>query len=103
MKITKNINRYCKHCKKHTKQVISVAKKRDRSSLKKGALARLKKRGRGKAGFGNKGKYSRGAIGSWKRYNKKASKKPDLRYKCAVCNKMSVQKKGKRVKKIELK
>ncbi len=103
MKITKNIRRYCKYCKTHTKQVISVAKKRDRSSLKKGAWARLGKRGLGKAGYGNKGKVSRGALGSWKRYNKKASKKPDFRYKCTVCNKMAVQKAARRAKKIELK
>ncbi len=103
MKIAKNIRRFCKYCKTHTKQVISLAKKRDRSSLKKGSLPRLRKRGRGDSGYGNKGKVSRGALSSWKRYNKKGSKKLDLRYKCSVCNKMSVQKKGFRVKKSELK
>ena len=103
MKIAKNIRRYCKYCKKHTKQVISQAKKRDRGSLKKGSLKRLKKRGRGKAGMGNKGKYSSKAMGSWKRYNKKSSKKPDLRYKCSECNKTSVQKAARRAKKTELK
>lgn len=103
MKLNKNIKRYCPKCKKHTKQVISAAKKKDRSALKKGALPRLKNRGRGKAGYGNKGKYSRKAMGSWKMFNKKASKKADLRYKCTVCNKITVQKKGFRAKKLELK
>jgi len=103
MKLNKNIRRYCKFCKKHTKQVIATAKKKDRSSLKKGALPRLKNRGRGKAGIGNKGKYSRKAMGSWKMFGKKSSKKPDLRYKCTVCNKTSVQGKGSRLKKLELK
>ncbi len=103
MKMNKNIKRYCKFCGKHTKQVISIAKKRERSSLKKGALARLKKRGKGPVGYGNKGKYSRGAMSSWKRFNKKSSKKTDLRYKCTVCNKTSVQKAGIRAKKLELK
>ena len=103
MKLNKNIKRYCPKCKKHTKQVISTAKKKDRSALKKGALPRLKNRGRGKAGRGNKGKYSRKAMGSWKMFNKKSSKKADLRYKCTVCNKTTVQKKGFRAKKLELK
>ena len=103
MKISKNIRKFCKFCKKHTKQVISTAKKRDRGSLKKGSLVRLEKRGRGGSGYGNKGKVSRGALSSWKRYNKKSSKKPDFRYKCSECNKMSVQKAAKRAKKLELK
>ena len=34
MKLNKNIKRYCPHCKKHTKQVISTATKKDRSALK---------------------------------------------------------------------
>ena len=93
----------CKHCKKHTKQVISIAKKKDRSSLKKGSLARLRKRGRADSGYGNSGKVSRGALSSWKRYNQKGSKKPDFRYKCSECKKMSVQKRAKRAKKLELK
>ena len=103
MKINKNIRRYCKYCKKHTKQVISIAKKRDRSSLKKGSLPRLRKRGKADSGFGNKGKVSRGALSSWKRYSKKTSKKPDFRYKCSECKRMSVQKSSLRMKKTELK
>lgn len=103
MKLTKNVRKHCKFCKKHTKQIISMAKKRDRSSLKKGSLPRLRKRGRGDAGYGNKGKVSRGAMSSWKRYNKKSSKKTDLRYKCSECGKITVQKKGFRAKKLELK
>lgn len=103
MKLNKNIKRYCKFCGKHTKQVISIAKKRERSSLKKGSLPRLEKRGQGRCGYGNKGKYSRGPMSSWKMFNKKSSKKTDLRYKCTVCSKASVQKKGFRVKKLELK
>lgn len=103
MKLNKNIKKYCKFCKKYTDQVISVAKKKDRGSLKKGALARLKKTGRGKTGYGNKGRHSRKAMSAWKMYGKKSSKKADLRYKCKVCNKTTVQKKGFRAKKLELK
>lgn len=87
MKVAKKQSRYCKKCKKHTEHTISIAKKRDRGSLKKGSLARLAKRGRGKAGYGNKGKYSRKAKSGWKRSGAKPGKKFDLRFKCSVCNK----------------
>lgn len=90
MKLKKLQSRYCKKCKKHTEHAISIAKKRDRGSLKKGSLARLAKRGLGKAGYGNKGKYSRKAKSSWKRSGAKPGKKFDLRYKCKICNKIWV-------------
>ena len=90
MKIKKKQSRYCKHCKKHTEHTLSIAKKRDRGSLKKGSLARLAKRGLGKAGYGNKGKYSRKAKSAWKRSGAKPGKKFDLRFKCKICNKTSV-------------
>ncbi|MDP4012607.1 MAG: 50S ribosomal protein L44e [Candidatus Nanoarchaeia archaeon] len=103
MKLAKNQKRYCKTCKKHTDQVVSIAKKRDRGTLKKGSLPRLEKRGRGKAGFGNKGKYSRKAKSGWKRSGAKPSKKFDLRFKCKVCNKSSVARKPVIIaKKLEL-
>ncbi len=101
MKIPKKINRFCRKCKTHTDHSISVAKKRDRSSLKKGSLARRKLRGL-ERGAGNKGKSSRGALSSWKMYGKKGSKKGDFRYKCEKCGKMSVQRKGFRAKKFEI-
>lgn len=90
MKLAKNQKRYCRKCKKHTEHVLSIAKKRDRGALKKGSLQRLAKRGSGKAGFGNKGKFSRKPKGSWKRSGAKPGKKFDLRFKCKVCNKSSV-------------
>lgn len=101
MKIPKKTNRFCRKCKTHTEHVISVAKKRDRSSLKHGSLARRRLRGL-ERGAGNKGKSSRGALSGWKMYGKKGSKKTDLRYKCEKCNKMSVQREGFRVKKLEI-
>lgn len=100
MKLPKKLMRYCPKCKKHTEQLISIAKKRDRGTLKKGSIARRRRRGHDR-GFGNQGKTSRGAVSSWKMYNKKGSKKQDLRYKCSVCNKMSVQSQGTRAKKTE--
>ena len=103
MKRPKKINRYCKFCKHHTEQEISIAKKRDRGSLKKYSLARLGKRGAGTKGIGNHGKYSRKAISARKMSGAKGSKKPDLRFKCKVCGKISIQNKGTRSKKIEIK
>jgi large subunit ribosomal protein L44e len=90
MKLTKQQKRYCKTCKKHAEHTLSIAKKRDRGTLKKGSLQRLAKRGSGKAGFGNKGKFSRKPKGSWKRSGSKPGKKFDLRFKCKTCNKSSV-------------
>jgi len=100
MKLPKTTKKYCRFCKKHTEHAISVAKKRDRGSLKHGSLQRLEKRGSGKSGFGNKGKFSRGPVGKWKRSGAKTSKKTDLRFKCLVCNKSSVQSSGIRAKKV---
>ena len=101
MKRPKKINKYCPFCKKHTEQEVSIAKKRDRGSLKRGSLPRLEKRGSGTKGIGNHGKYSRKAISAWKRIGAKTSKKSDLRYKCGVCKKSSVRSRG-RTKKLEL-
>lgn len=99
MKIPKLTKKYCKNCKKHTEHAIALAKKRERSSLKKYALARLKKRSAGPVGYGNKGRYSRKAISKFKMSGAKSSKKVDLRFKCKVCNKTSVQNHGFRTKK----
>jgi len=102
MKMKKVKMMYCKKCRKHTEITVSIAKKKERGSLKKGSIARLEKRGSGKAGFGNKGKFSRKAISAWKRTGAKSSKKQDLRFKCKECGKMMVQNKGFRTKKLEL-
>ena len=102
MKLSKNVSRYCSKCRKHTAQEISLAKKKDRGSLKWGSLQRGKKRGRGR-NFGNKGRWgSKPPITKYNRTGAKQSKKHDLRYKCKVCGKMSVQRSGWRAKKLEL-
>ena len=62
----------------------------------------MKLRGEG-VGMGNVGKISKEALGGWKRYSKKTSKKTDLRYSCKECNKTTIQKQGFRAKKIEFK
>lgn len=101
MKIPKKRMRYCPKCKKHTEQVVSVAKKRERGTLRKGSIARRRRRGHDR-GFGNQGKTSRGAISSWKMYNKKSAKKQDLRFKCGVCGKSTIPYEGLRAKKTEI-
>ena len=100
MKRNKKTRRYCPTCKKHTEQLISIAKKKDRGPLKHGSIARAKLRGRG-TGFGNVGRWGSKPTKP-KMMGKKTSKKHDLRFKCAVCNKTSVQRKGRRARKLEL-
>ncbi len=102
MKIPKTVRTYCKYCKKHTEMTISLAKKKERGSLKRGSINRARKRGLGR-GFGNVGKYgSKPAISKFKRTGAKQSKKVDLRYKCKVCNRTIVQNYGIRMKKVVL-
>ncbi len=70
--------------------------------MSRGAKSRVKSRGL-RRGVGNLGRFSKKAMGSWKRYGKKQTKKTDLRYTCKECSKTSMQKKGKRTKKVEFK
>ena len=89
MKIPKTTNRFCPKCKKKTaqkKKVVSAGGKR--GSLKRGSLARGKKRGLG-TGIGNKGKWgSRPAVSKYKR-KAKTTKKTNIMYTCQVCKKSS--------------
>jgi large subunit ribosomal protein L44e len=91
MKIPKEMKRYCPSCKKHTLQKVKNEKNRGKNKthpMTQFSQLRLKLRGQ-TTGLGNKGARSRGALNSWKRFNKKHSKKPDLRFNCTVCNKSS--------------
>jgi large subunit ribosomal protein L44e len=99
MKKPKNVKRYCKFCKKQTAQKLATVKAGSASSLKRGSKYRMRKRGLNR-GFGNMGKTSRGALGSWKRYGAKSSKKTNLKFECADCKKISIQKSGIRAKKV---
>ncbi len=105
MKIPKEIKRFCPYCKKHTIHKVKQEKNRGKNKahpLTRESKIRLKLRGV-ITGFGNKGKISRGAMNKWKRYNKKHTKKTDLRYTCTECKKTSVpNKKGIRTKKLVL-
>lgn len=102
MNIPKNIKRYCKVCKSHTEQTVSLAKVTGRSKthpMSYGSRIRMRKRGRDR-GFGNKGRTSKGAVSSWKRTGAKVSKKQDLRFKCKNCGKSSVKHSTFRSKKL---
>jgi len=88
MKLPKETKRYCPYCKARTQQKISVAKQKSRSAthpLSRGSTSRLKARGL-RAGTGNKGKYSKPAVKSWKRKSKN-TKRMTLQYTCKTCNK----------------
>ena len=51
--------------------------------------------------MGNNGKYSKPPGG--RMFNRKQSKKVDLRYECTVCKKMHIAGKSWRAKKVEFK
>jgi len=102
MKFPKETKRYCPYCKKHTRHKIKQEKNRGKNktnTLTRGSRVRMKLRGQDR-GYGNKGKTSKGAMTKWKRFNKKRTKKTDLRYTCLECNKTHVQKQGIRLSKI---
>ena len=89
MKYPKEMKRYCPSCKKHTTQKVKLEKNRGKNKTHhqtKFSQIRMKLRGLTQ-GLGNMGARSRGAMNSWKRYNKKHSKRPDLRYTCSACSK----------------
>jgi len=103
MKIPQKTRRYCPYCKKHTKQEVSVAKQRGRSTthpLSRGSTARLKLRGQN-VGFGNKGRYSKPPIKSWKRKSK-STKRLTVLYTCSVCKKSKSIKKSIRTSRLEI-
>lgn len=102
MKLPKEVKRYCKNCKKHTvHKVIIASSGHKRSAMKKGTKERARLRGKAR-GYGNLGRYSKPAISKWKRKTK-STKKTNLAFKCLTCNKTSLQKKGKRTSKFQIK
>ena len=105
MKIPKDTKRFSRKCKVHTAQKVKNEKNRGKNKttvMSQFSQMRMKLRGLS-TGFGNKGKLSRGSLNSWKRFNKKHSKKTDLRYTCTACNKTSVSSsRGSRTKKVSV-
>ncbi len=103
MKIPKIIKRYCPYCKKHTAHKIVNQKNKGLNKAHTQSFystTRLRKRG-SRRGHGNLGRYSKKAIGQWKRTGAKSSKKTDFRYTCETCKKTHMQRAGTRSKKIE--
>ncbi|MBT3463374.1 hypothetical protein HN451_00170 [archaeon] len=99
MKLPKETKRFCPKCNKKTEQKIDlVSTGVKRGTLKKGSLARAKKRGQNR-GMGNQGRYSKKAIKSWKRKTKTTTRKVII-YKCKECKKSKLAKKSKRVSKL---
>ncbi len=103
MNIPKKTRRYCPYCNKHTEQKISmISSGHKRGSLKKGSLARAKKRNVG-VGKGNLGKWgSKPAVTAWKRKTK-STKKTNFMFTCETCKKSTLQRKGTRAGKVQFK
>lgn len=103
MNIPKKTKRYCPLCNKHTEQKITIVSSgHKRGSLKRGSILRAQRRGVG-VGMGNLGKWgSKPAVTAWKRKTK-STKKTNLMYTCSACNKSTLQRKGKRVGKVQFK
>ena len=105
MKHPKETKRFCRNCKKHTLHRVKIEKNKGKNKthpMTHFSQIRMKLRGL-TTGLGNLGARSRKALNAWKRYNKKQSKKADLRYTCEVCSKIWVSNdKSKRAKKFQL-
>jgi len=105
MKVPKEMKRFCPKCKVHTAQKVKNEKNRGKNKtnpLTQFSKIRMKLRGL-TTGRGNAGKMSRGALNSWKRFNKKHSKRIDLRFTCPTCKKTNLSSsKGARTKKISI-
>jgi len=102
MKFPKERKKLCPSCKKHTLHKIKQEKNRGKNKthpMSKGSRTRMRQRGADR-GVGNHGKTSKGALTKWKRWNKKRTKKTDLRFTCADCKKSHAQNHGFRVAKI---
>ena len=101
MKKPKIIKRFCPFCKAHRDIKIEIVSSgHKRGSLKRGGKARMRMRGLWR-GMGSHGKYSKPAIGSWKR-KVKTVKKTNLMFTCQTCKKSLSQKKGIRAGKFKL-
>jgi len=103
MKLPKETKRFCRSCKKHTLHKVGTAKQKSRSSvhpLSRGSTSRVRARGL-RRGTGNKGKYSKPAIKSWKRKTK-VTKRISITYTCKECKKTSQKSKAIRTGRIEI-
>jgi large subunit ribosomal protein L44e len=102
MKMPKVKKKYCPKCKKHTEHKVSEAKKKtagSRHTQSRGSKKRV--RARGLMNKGNKGRLSRRPVGQRVMTGKKETKKSDLRFNCGTCKRVTPQRTGFRVKKVE--
>lgn len=84
-------------------QAVLTAKQKGRSTshpLSRWGTSRTKSRSY-RSGYGNRGRFSKPAVKSWK-MKTKVTKKISLLYKCKVCNKMKGVKRGIRSSRIEI-
>ncbi len=103
MKLPPETNRYCPYCRKKTKQKVSVAKQRSRSTahpLSRWSQKRTKLRGY-RSGFGNMGRFSKPPVSKWKRKTK-STKRLGILYTCTVCKKSKGIKKAIRTSRLEI-
>jgi len=101
MKKPKQIRRYCPKCNAQTDQKVSeVSSGHKRGTLRRGSKDRAKLRGRNR-GYGSHGRWSKPAVSKFK-MKTKSTKKTNLKYTCMKCNKATMQKKGKRTKKLTI-
>ena len=99
MKLPKKTKRFCPKCIKRTEHKVDlVSTGHKRGTLRRGSLARAKKRGVNR-GMGNQGRYSKPAIKSWKRKTKTTTRKVVI-YTCQECKKSKHAKKSRRVSKL---
>lgn len=103
MKLPKETRRYCPYCRKHTEQIIAIAKQKTRSAthpMSRGSAAREKLRSL-RGGFGNLGRRSRKGPKYWKRKTK-ITRRMTIMYKCKECGKQKQIKKAIRSGRIEV-
>lgn len=102
MKLPKSRFTFCPTRRKHTDHKVAEAKKKTRGSAHPLSWGnRLRPKLRGRIGMGNNGKYSKPPGG--RMFNRKQSKKVDLRFECTVCKKQHIAGKSWRAKKVEFK
>jgi large subunit ribosomal protein L44e len=97
MKMPKQIMRYCPTCKKQTEHKVLQVKGGGgkRNVLNLGTRRFERKR----EGYGS---FPRKKPENCKRWGVKLTKKVDLRYQCKDCKKMTIRKRGFRIKKLEM-
>jgi len=90
MKFPQKMRVFCPFCKKHTEHTVEISKKKPRRAMAQGQRRYARKL----KGYGS--------FPRPKPDYEKATKKIDLRYKCAECGKKHTRGQGWRAKKFEI-